>query len=176
MGGSDMYAIPHPNVEVYDPDANSCTVVSNMPFLASGIATVNNKIYAIGGSNGREAGTGRYLYLNYVSEYDPELNTWTSKASMPTPRSQFGIAVINDNIYVIGGATSHWNGPAYQITNAVEEYCPSNNTWTVKQSQPVATFELGAAALNGKIYTMGGLMQHVLYQNVAWTGVAEYNP
>jgi hypothetical protein len=47
------------------------------------IAVVNERIYAIGGDN---------LAIN--EEYNPANNTWTFKTPMPTPRDDFGIAVL----------------------------------------------------------------------------------
>ena len=47
----------------------------------------NGKIYAIGGYNPDESGHG---YLATVEEYDPETDTWTARAPMPTPR--YGLA------------------------------------------------------------------------------------
>ena len=35
--------------------------------------------------------------------YNPDNNTWSTGASMPTPRAYLGVAVINDIIYAIGG-------------------------------------------------------------------------
>ncbi|MEM3441789.1 MAG: kelch repeat-containing protein, partial [Candidatus Bathyarchaeia archaeon] len=35
--------------------------------------------------------------------YDPDTDTWTTATFMPTIRSDFGIAVVNDVLYVIGG-------------------------------------------------------------------------
>jgi len=38
--------------------------------------------------------------------YDANINTWTTKAPMPTTRAQMGGAVINGKLYVVGGTTS----------------------------------------------------------------------
>ena len=58
-----------------------------------GVVAVNGKIYAIGGSTA----TGSYPYAGGVEglneEYDPSSNTWSYKTPMPTPMSEFGIAV-----------------------------------------------------------------------------------
>src|SRR5437763_985425 len=41
--------------------------------------------------------------LNTVEEYDPEGNTWRTRAAMPTPRNHTAAGVVNGKIYVIGG-------------------------------------------------------------------------
>ncbi|MFZ7138964.1 MAG: kelch repeat-containing protein, partial [archaeon] len=57
-----------------------------------GVATVNGKIYVIGGKN-----DDGYLSIN--EEYDPATNTWTTKTPMPTARYGLGVVVINDILY-----------------------------------------------------------------------------
>ena len=41
--------------------------------------------------------------LSVNQAYDPITDTWTEAASMPTLRTDFGIAVVNDTLYAIGG-------------------------------------------------------------------------
>ena len=69
-----------------------------------GVAVVNGKVYAIGGSRGVIVG-----YDNN-EEYNPSKDTWITKKPMPTPRGGFAIAVFQNKIYVIGGAikSRHW--------------------------------------------------------------------
>lgn len=57
-------------------------------------ASVNGKIYIIG---------SYYESTNPMDEYDPVSNSWLAKGIIPTGRYGFGIAVWNEQIYVIGG-------------------------------------------------------------------------
>jgi hypothetical protein len=81
---------------------NSWTSKAPMKVARSGIgvAVVNGKIYAIGGStaSGSLPGVNGGAVLGYQDlgghvgtneEYDPETDTWTTKKSMPTPRIVF---------------------------------------------------------------------------------------
>ena len=108
-----------------------------------GVAIVNGKIYAIGGS-----GSNGFLSTN--EEYDPATNNWTFKAPMPTARSSFGIAVYQNEIYCIGG---YITGDA---TGANEVYDPATDTWETKTSMPTPSLSLQANIANGKIYLIGG--------------------
>jgi N-acetylneuraminic acid mutarotase len=79
-------------------------------------ATVNGKIYAIGGYDSASS------ILSAVEEYDPVTNQWTGKAPMPTPRAQLTTAEIGGHIYAIGGVTDI-SSPATAVAT-VEEYRP----------------------------------------------------
>jgi hypothetical protein len=72
-------------------------------------------------------------------------NTWTEKAPMPTARSNFGVAVVDGKIYVIGG------------TDGInEEYDPTTDTWTTKAPMPTGRSALAVASCGSKIYCIGG--------------------
>ena len=122
------------------------------PRTEFGVATVNNKVYAIGGYSGS--------VLRTVEEYDPATDTWTRKADMPTARRQLVVAVVNNKIYVIGGVnfTSDVNSLTYSY--ATEEYDPGTDTWKTKASMPTGGMVnsvlgnrfIGGATAGGKIY------------------------
>ena len=129
------------------------TVLSSMPTARSelGVASVNGKIYAIGGIS---AST-----LPDVEEYDPLTDSWTRKANMPTARRLMVVAAVNDKIYVIGGVDGT-NPNSITYTNVTEEYDPSTDTWSTKSPFPIGSASnnvlgnqyIGGAAANGKIY------------------------
>jgi len=126
-----------------------------------GVAAVNGKIYAIGGviSGGfvpSSPGSAVYAGKTPVDvtgsneEYDPETDTWTYKAAMPTPRAVFAIAVYQNKIYCLGGKTSN------SYTGVNEVYDPATDTWETKTSMPTARAFLRASVVGDKIYLIGG--------------------
>lgn len=128
---------------------------ADMPTLrwAFAVASVNNKIYVIGGYTRNDG------WLRTNEEYDPATNTWTTKADMPTARGYFGVAVANNKIYAIGGYGSGYAGtwgPGWSYFTTNEEYNPVTNTWTAKADLPSARDGFGLAAVNNKIYAIGG--------------------
>jgi N-acetylneuraminic acid mutarotase len=139
------------NNEQYDPVSNSWTVEMSMPTARSGfaISVFNGKIYVIGGT----VGNG-FVGTNEV--YDPSTNTWETKSSMPTPRSDLSANAVNDKIYLIGGKKYSNTNPYFTETNVNEVYDPANDSWTTMASIPTATYGYGSAAINGKIYVVGG--------------------
>ncbi|MCW4044159.1 MAG: hypothetical protein NWE94_01410, partial [Candidatus Bathyarchaeota archaeon] len=138
------------------------TWVSKAPMQVArgnlGVAVVNGKIYAIGGStasggggtsNGPSPITGGVVGIN--EEYDPATDTWAFKTPMPTPRAVFAIAVYQNRIYCIGGYTS--NGT---VTGITEVYHPETNTWETGTSMPTPRGWLTANVASAKIYLIGG--------------------
>jgi N-acetylneuraminic acid mutarotase len=79
------------------------------------------------------------------------LETWITRAPMPTQRCYFGACVLDNKIYAIGG----WNGS--KSLAVVEEYDPATNRWTIKRVMPQPRVCFCACALDGKIYAIGGL-------------------
>jgi uncharacterized repeat protein (TIGR03803 family) len=77
-------------------------------------------------------------------------NSWRSGAAMPTPVYQPAAAVLNNEIYVVGGYT------ATAVTGDVQIYNPATNTWTSGASLPTATGAAAAAVVNGELYVIGG--------------------
>jgi len=125
-----------------------------------GVASVNGKIYAIGGdtlsgfwsfSMGLAGQvTGGVVDTN--EQYDPITDTWIQKTHMPTPRDRFAIATYQNKIYCIGGATGE---NIYSGATAVNEvYNPATDTWEAKSPFPAPAFPLQANVVNGKIYVL----------------------
>ena len=109
------------------------------------LAAVNGKVYFVGGIRiGSDFVTGRTF------EYDPAANTWTERASMPTPRGASGVAALDGRIYVAGGLT------ASASVNNFEAFDPAANSWVVLPSMPTARDHLTAQAVGGKFYAIAG--------------------
>ena len=76
---------------------------------------------------------------------------WSVKAPLPRTNSEFGVAEIDGNIYVMGGY------PANRKTVAeVQLYDPKTDKWQIIAPLPQALNHIMPAAVNGKIYVIGG--------------------
>ena len=141
-----------------------------------GVAVVNGKIYAIGGSTlqGSPPYTGGIVGTN--EEYNPTTNTWVFKKSMPTPRMNFGIAVYNNKIYCIGGEVVFEDDSKAPLTNVNEVYDPVTDTWETKAPMPTPRSCLRANVANGKIYLIGGNDPDVHFEPGASTHNEVYDP
>jgi len=94
-------------------------------------------------------------------------NSWTSKASMPTARTNLGTALVKGKIFAIGGGNYSFGG----ALDANEMYDPATDAWTTKASMPTNRSSFGIAVYQNKIYCIGGST------NDGVTGVNEvYDP
>jgi N-acetylneuraminic acid mutarotase len=93
-----------------------------------------------------------------------QVGMWVKKQDMPTARYGMASAVVDGNIYVIGGYDN-------KFLDAVEMYDPRRDKWETKASISQGNLGVAAAVVNGNIYAIGG-----------WTGnnllstVEEYDP
>jgi N-acetylneuraminic acid mutarotase len=87
--------------------------------------------------------------------YNSKTNNWVSKSSMPTPRHHVASAVIDGNIYVIGGRIQGIS-PITNV-NVNEMYDPKIDTWMTLESMPSKRSGISAASINNTaIYVFGG--------------------
>jgi N-acetylneuraminic acid mutarotase len=151
IGGSlDAYTSTS-DVEAYNAATDSWTAKAHLPQELCGTtaATVNDKIYVIGGST---SVLGEGYVVDNVYEYESDSNSWTRKSNIPTPLAYAAADAVNGKIYVIGGAPFGFNS-AYKT---VYEYNPATDTWTKKSDMPTARFIASATVVDGKIYVFGG--------------------
>jgi len=125
-------------------------------------AVVDNKIYVIGGEIIPSPNNAVPVGINEM--YNPSTDTWTTKASMPTPRSGLSLAVLNSEIYAIGGVDQN-----HQISNTVEKYNPETDSWEEVESMPTARGWLATEVVSETIYAIGGWTGSASSANEAFT-------
>lgn len=79
----------------------------------------------------------------------PEIK-WEILTPLSVSRSSMGIAVVENNIYSIGGETEDG------VSNRVEQYNPQENLWTELAPKPTAVTDIGAVVIGNLIYVPGG--------------------
>src|SRR5215831_14606055 len=129
------------------------------------VATVNGKIYVLGGSaRGRDDQP-----LN--EEYDPGTDRWRERAPMPRGLSHAGAAGMNGKVFVVGGFTRNVHMGALDVAF---EYDPASDSWRMLAPLKSPRGSVGVAALNGKIHAIGGrgvdtvtVATHEVYDPVA---------
>src|SRR5690349_2575436 len=75
--------------------------------------------------------------------------SWTVGPELPTPRSEIGAALVNDQIFVLGGGL----GPSQRLNEVLSV---SDGTWRTAAPMPVGLNHHGVVAFNGLLYVFGG--------------------
>lgn len=82
------------------------------------------------------------MRLRSAEAYNPKTNRWHAVPSMWTPRSNFGIEVIHDRLFVVGG----YDGST-TIPN-VECYEARANEWTEASDMQIARSALSCCVIS----------------------------
>jgi N-acetylneuraminic acid mutarotase len=111
------------------------------------LAEVGGKIYVVGGGINGTA-------VPHNEEYDIATNKWRVRYPMPRGLDHMGVAVVNGKIITVGGfvgAGVHRDGQPL-----VFEYDPATDAWRALAPMKAGRGSVGVAALNGKVYAIGG--------------------
>ena len=114
-----------------------------------GIASIGTVVYAVGGLSG----------FNRNDAYATTTDTWTSEAPLPIGINQpAGVVSVSGRMYVISGITgvTCTGGVSRCMTNAVQVYDASTNTWSTVAPIPTPRSRAGVVVLGSKIYVIGG--------------------
>ncbi|XP_075692842.1 kelch-like protein 4 [Rhinoderma darwinii] len=85
-----------------------------------------------------------------IEKYDLRTDSWIQVSTMNGRRLQFGVAVIDDKLYVVGGRDG------LKTSNTVECFNPVNKVWTIMPPMSTHRHGLGVAVLEGPMYAVGG--------------------
>jgi N-acetylneuraminic acid mutarotase len=147
IGGSASHSAYVSLNQIYDPAADSWSFGAEMPeAVRDGAAGATSgllapkRIYVIGGGPDM-------LAYNFTQVYNPENDSWTLGAEMPTSRGWLAVAVVNDLIYAIGG--SPYLMASSLTTN--EQYVPYGYG-TSGQSNDEATLAITLISPENKTY------------------------
>ena len=142
-----------PTVEIFDIAENNWALGHPLPEARDGVqvAVVEGKLYAIGGAHDqRKGGT----ISSAFERYDPEANTWESLPDLPFPILEPGIAVVGENVFVLGGSTLE-NG-SQTASEKVCFYDVRRKQWGMASSLPKRIQFAAVAVIDDRIYVIGG--------------------
>lgn len=120
-------------------------------FLAATV--LQAKVYAVGGED------DSFAALDTVECFNPQVNQWVSTQPMPTRRRGLAVAALQGKLFAIGGGAAQTQGLMSHVVQAlstVEVYSAGEDQWTSLPPMPAPRMFLAAAAMCGKLYTLGG--------------------
>ncbi len=82
--------------------------------------------------------------------------TWTNKAPLAVGRAEIGVAALDGKVYVIGGTAQVSDGRPLWNSTLNSMYDPKSNVWKEEAPLPTGLSHVGVAALDGKLYAIGG--------------------
>ena len=118
------------------------------PTAVSGISAgiIGDQMYVPGGIGA----TGERL--RSLEIYDLSTNTWRTGPALPAPRSDYGLATIEGELYVFGGHDA--DGPV----DSTLMYNPTTETWNEGTALPIALSDAALAQKDERqVYLMGGI-------------------
>lgn len=140
---------PNDTEERYDPLTDTVTGPTETRIAGNEAASaaVNGLVYILGGnaySNGADP-------VNDVHVSDASGSAWMAVSPLPTPRFALSTAVVDGQLYAIGGCTV-----GNQRLATVEAYDPAGDRWTSKASLPVGRCWHSSVVVDGRIFVLGG--------------------
>ena len=187
----------------YDPATDKWTKKQPMPKPAhhAALAAANGKIYVMGGfvapSETALPLGAAWQPIDNAWQYDPVTDSWKSLPPVPTKRGSAVAVEAGGKIYTIGGATTMEGrvlddsigrlfdskdpfftafGPS-RVLSVNEVYDPATNKWETRKPMSVPRNHAFSAAVNGKIYVIGGRTGQAFILTATNTDVVEeYDP
>lgn len=132
--------------ERYDPEQDAWETLTSRPLAAAnvGAASLSSGVLVPGGCDTQ----GRAFAEVHL--YTPRTDTWRSVAPLPEPRCGYALAVLDDQVYLVGG----WDGARY--TGSLYRYNATTDRWETLAPAPTARGFGGAAVYGNVLYYVGG--------------------
>jgi N-acetylneuraminic acid mutarotase len=175
-GYVDTTFTPTRRVDVFDPAApsgGSWTRLSDsdMPIALThaGIALRGRDVIIAGGYPAKSTG-GQTFASSAVLQYNLDTHQWSNLPSLPSARGGGALVNVNGTLHFFGGADAsrldraeHWS------------LSPGAASWVAKASLLTTRNHLGAVALDGKIYAVGG-QKNQDAKEIPQSALEVYNP
>ncbi|XP_037556203.2 LOW QUALITY PROTEIN: beta-scruin-like [Dermacentor silvarum] len=116
-------------------------------------SVVGDEVFVVGGCDPSRTRCDEMLSSDSVFCFSKGQQSWSERAKLPEARAFHGAAVVDDQLYVVGGRD---HSGSYLDTVAV--YSPMLNAWSVLLTLPVALMGAAVVAYQGRIWVIGGVV------------------
>ena len=142
---------------IYDPAADTWTKFAPLPIPVThvGSAVVGREVWLAGGF----AVLGFNQAIDHVYIYDVDANSWSEGPALPAPRSAGTLVRNGRKLHYISGLENRNDGVVdHWVLDLDEPGGPQ--TWNTLASIPETSNHLSGIAVGGKIYAIGGQVNH----------------
>src|SRR5215211_4009109 len=145
FGGFDTPDTGTDLAERFDRSANQWEQIRRLPVatIGPGVAALGGRIFVVGG------GTSNAIVTS-VHVYNPQTDTFSEAAPMPTARQLLKVTELGGRLYAIGGG----NDTGFLAT--VERYTPATDTWETVTPMSTPRGNPGVVSAAGRIFVVGG--------------------
>ncbi len=162
LGSRDPMGMPK------QPDYPSALLeLAGQPVYSMGVTSLDGKVYVAGGRDLQTVRSASYVFdtLQPPDPSDPfrQVRLARSIASLRFPRAGLGLAAVDGRIFAVGGYTlASAAADRPDADTLMQVYHPATNAWLISGEpggparMPTERYGFAVAALNGKIYVVGG--------------------
>ncbi|XP_041655253.1 kelch repeat and BTB domain-containing protein 12-like isoform X2 [Cheilinus undulatus] len=134
-----------------------------LPLACHSVVSLKEHLYVLGGWTPQHQPDDEPDKLsNRMFQFDPSKDRWTERARMKYSRYRCGTAILNGEIYILGGIGCNGEdiGQSRRCLSSVEIYNADTDTWRAGPTLPMALLSLrtnasNLAAVDGKLYLCG---------------------
>ncbi|XP_050060154.1 ring canal kelch homolog [Aphis gossypii] len=142
--------------------------------LSLRIGVLNDCIYAIGCDDEIYSYSYDYRIVNTVEVFSLDTQKWQMVTSMPSKKSDFGVGVLNNLLYAVGGYSGGY-------LKSVDCYDPIKDSWAPIAEMSISRNNVGVGVLDGIMYAIGGSNESEIHKSVeaynpsdgVWTSIAD---
>ena len=130
------------------------TVPRGVTFFDSGMAVLHSNVFVLYGKGFYNASRMWAVQNAVLLCFDTAKNMWEEKASTCHPHFGSSLFVVNDRLYVAGGAVKN-NSAGFLLEGyraPVEVYDQDNNKWSIVDQKHIPQNALGAVEIEGRVY------------------------
>ncbi len=146
--------------EAYDPQTNRWSRVARMPepLTHAAVAVDGPMVYVAGGFVGRQPGP----QTDHVWKYDAAADTWSAAPPLPAARGAGALVRLGRELHFFGGVEREPGNTDLYRRDSGDHWVlnlDGGTGWRSAAPMPNPRNHMAGAALNGKIYAIGG--QHL---------------
>lgn len=123
------------------------------------LVAYGDSIYRVGGLSALNEPTEKENLVSVTDfqRFDPTAKSWTPLEPLPAGRSSHDATVVGSKLYVVGGWDLKSGETKWHSKSLVLDMAAKDAKWQELPKQPFQRRALAVAALDGKLYAIGGM-------------------